>query len=346
MGGSRPLEPMRTDNVAHTLSAVKRLLVVAPNWLGDAVMALPALTDLRAVSPSLEVTVAARSSIAPLFALVGGLSGVLVIGGKDDPAVLRSGSFDAAILLPNSFHSALTVWRAGVPERWGYRSDFRGLLLTRAVTPPDSVHQGAYYHHLIRALGVPTGPLEPRLTVPDGMRDRGAALLEEAGWDRRSLLVALAPGAAYGGAKRWPAASYAALARDLTSDGLMPVLIGGPADRTAGGEVAAAGGGLEMLNLIGRTNLPELAGVLTHCRALVSNDSGAMHFAAAVGVPVTALFGPTDERATHPLGPAPHAILTHQVWCRPCLLRECPLDHRCMRGITVDAATAATRRYL
>jgi heptosyltransferase-2 len=338
---------MGFENLPQGLSTAKRLVVLSPNWLGDAIMALPAVEDIRRAAPRASLVMAARAPVAPLFRLAPSVDDTLVLGGRDDHDHLRSGGFDVAILLPNSFQSALAVWRGGVPERWGYRTDLRGPLLTRAVTPPAPGHQGAYYQHLTRALGIPSGPLTPRLVVGDDARRAGRAMLVEAGWDEEAPLVALAPGAAYGGAKRWPAASFAALARDLSGDGIVPVLIGGPADGPAGAEVlAAAGSGSGMLTLIGQTDLPALGGVLAHCRALVSNDSGAMHFAAAVGVPVTALFGPTDERATHPLGPAPHIALTNPVWCRPCLLRECPLDHRCMRGLTVDSVASATRGWL
>jgi heptosyltransferase-2 len=197
----------------------------------------------------------------------------------------------------------------------------------------------------VRSLGYASGPLEPVIEpTPDARRD-GLALLVAAGWNEKTPLVALAPGAAYGGAKRWPARSFAELAVSLARDGISSVLIGGPADVAAGEEVESLAGG-SVFNLIGRTDLRALAGVLICCRMLVSNDSGAMHFGAALGVGVTAMFGPTDEQATRPLGRsgarAP-LILTHDVWCRPCLLRECPLTHRCMRGISVDAVAASVR---
>ena len=169
-------------------------------------------------------------------------------------------------------------------------------------------------------------------------------LLERNGWDGQRALVALAPGAAYGSAKRWPASSFAALTDKLASDGILTVLIGGPGDAPAGREVMARFDTPFLpINLIGQTDLPTLAATLTHCRALVSNDSGAMHVGAAIGIHVTALFGPTRERETSPRGAARHVVLTNQVWCRPCMLRECPLTHRCMRGIGVDAVLQATR---
>ena len=318
---------------------VPQLLIVVPNWLGDAVMALPAIADVARAMPAARMTVAARPSVAPLFTMVPSVHDVVGSVGRGAP-------FDAALLLPNSFQSALTVWRAGVRELWGYRTNYRGPLLTRAVlTPPDHLHQGAYYQYLVRELGYATGPLEPTLEPTPDARRAGLALLLAAGWDEKSPLVAIAPGAAYGGAKRWPARSFAELILSLARDQVGSVLIGGPADAAVGDEVVNLSG-ISTLNLIGRTDLPALAGVLVRCRALVSNDSGAMHLGAALGVSVTAMFGPTDEQATRPLGRAgarAPVVLTHDVWCRPCLLRECPLTQRCMRGISVGAVAASVR---
>jgi heptosyltransferase-2 len=320
-----------------------RLIVFAPNWLGDAVMSLPAIADVQRASPGATVDVAARPSIAPLFSLVAGVGDVL------DPAasLLRGRGYETALLLPNSFKSALTARRAGIPARWGYRGELRAPLLTRSVSPPVRVHQAEYYQRLVRELGFPSGPLEPRLVVSDEVRRAGRERLVSEGWDGSGAVVALAPGAAFGGAKRWPASSFAALADDLFAEGVTAVLIGSPGDRNAGAEVTRGlSAGVRVLDLIGRTDLPTLAGLLVHCRALVTNDSGAMHVAAALGVNVTAMFGPTNERETHPLGSGRRVVLTHDVWCRPCMLRECPITHGCMRGISVGAVRDATRGSL
>jgi heptosyltransferase-2 len=334
---------------------VNRFVVFAPNWLGDAVMALPAIADLRRAAAGASVAIAAQPAIAPLFSLVPGIDDVVVLDAKkgressslvsreNDPRPL----FDIAILLPNSFSVALRAWRAGVPERWGYRTDWRRPLLTRAVEAPPRVHQVEYYQRLVGALGFANAtpfPGQPRVAVSAELRDTGIRELRSAGWDGTRPLVALAPGAAYGGAKRWPPASFAGLARTLSDDGLQPVMVGSRADLPVAREIEAALDGHAILNLMG-TDLPTLAGILSACRALVSNDSGAMHLGAAIGLRVTAVFGPTDERLTRPAGEG-HAVLASPVWCRPCMMRECPIDHRCMRGVGVDRVVGAVRQIL
>jgi heptosyltransferase-2 len=343
---------------------MKRLVILSPNWLGDAVMALPAIADVRRGAPGAAITVAARPVIAPLFRLVPDVDDIIVVS-KPAPirdvarwgalgAELAGGGFDTALLFPNSMHAALIAARAGIPERWGYRTGWRGRLLTKAIVRPSGLHQVESYQRLVGALGFPNGPIEPRVRVTHDARDAAARMLTADGWDGRAPLVALAPGAAYGGAKRWPPSYFGELAASLAADGVSCVMVGSAADAPTAADVARAfqarvdvGGPPRpaLHNLVGRTDLSALAGVLTLSRTLVTNDSGAMHLAAAAGVSVTAVFGPTDDIATRPLGGG-HAVLTHPVWCRPCMLRECPLDHACMRGIDVTAVLAAARRTL
>jgi heptosyltransferase-2 len=333
---------------------MKRLVILSPNWLGDAVMALPAIADVRRAAPDAQIAVAARPAIAPLFRLVPDVNDTIVLSKpaaihdvghwRALGAELGGGEFDTALLFPNSMHAALVVSRAGIPERWGYNTGWRGSLLTRAIQRTSGMHQVESYQRLVHALGFPNGPVEPRVYVPQCARDAAARLLMDDGWDGRTPLVALAPGAAYGGAKRWPPASFADLVAALAADGVRSVMVGSAADAATAEEVARSVDGL-VHNLIGRTDLPALAGVMTHCRALVTNDSGAMHLGAAAGVAVTAVFGPTDDMATRPLGDG-HAVITHPVWCRPCMQRECPIDHRCMRGVSVAAVLASARRTL
>jgi heptosyltransferase-2 len=333
---------------------ISTVVVLSPNWLGDAAMSLPALADVRRHFPAAMLAVAARSALSPLFQLVVGIDRVvpLTAGGgalrrrRADVGALKIERFDLAILFPNSFYAAWIVRQAGIPERWGYSADFRRALLTRAVRRPKGrIHQGAYYQHLVHELGLPTGPLTPYVVVPERDRQAGSELLEREGWDPSTMLVGLAPGAAYGFAKRWPSDRFAALARLLSEQGIWSVLIGRAADQDVGRQVMMTFERAtptvprrgRVLNLIGRTDIGQLMGVMTHCGTFVANDSGAVHLAAAIGLPVVAIFGPTDERISAPLPGeglrGTHVILSHPVFCRPCMLRECPIDHRCMSRI-------------
>jgi len=344
----------REENHGNGQGAPARLVVRAPNWLGDAVLALPALRAVGRRFADSEVTLAATPAVAPLFAESVGLDGwstlVLPDGRRAQVAALAAGRFDAGLLLTNSFGSAWALRRAAVPGRWGYRSDLRRWLLTRSVgRPRGRVHQADYYRSLVAGLGIEpdTGP--PRLMVSDRTGRRAGEVLARVGWSGGPL-VGLAPGAAYGHAKRWPPARAAELvARLVAEHDVSCVLLGARGDRDAGRaiESSLAGGRTargRVLNLIGQTDLTQAMGVMARCRAFVSNDSGAMHVAAALGLPVTAIFGPTDERVTAPVGP--HEVLVHQVFCRPCMLRECPIDHRCMKRITTDQVLAAVARQL
>jgi heptosyltransferase-2 len=342
-----------------------RLVVRAPNWLGDMVMSLPALGAVRRHFSTASLAVAAPAGLAAFYKAVPGVDQIVPLpaargwgGLAAHVAATRAGRFDTAILLTNSFSTAWAAWRAGVPQRWGYRRDMRGLLLTRAVSrragaTSASRHQADYYRRLVEALGMPSEPGFPALVVPDTWRARSDALLVNAGLDPSRPIVGYAPGAAYGGAKRWPPARVAAvIARMLQETGASCVLVGAAGDRATGHAVESAMGDLardahragRFANAIGRTDLPALIGLVAKCRAFLSNDSGAMHVAAALGVHVAAVFGPTDERATSPLGP--HTALTAQVFCRPCHLRECPIDHRCMLRIDTDHVFTILRQQL
>jgi heptosyltransferase-2 len=326
-------------------------------------MALPAIADVRRAWPSARITVAARRSVADLFALAPMIDAVVRLesggswwrrrGPRRDAAVLKAAGADAALILPNSFASALLVTRAGIPQRWGYRSDWRGRLLTRGVMRARaSVHQGAYYQALTRALGIASGPLEPELSVTTAAQAAARALLSSAGWDGASPLVVFAPGAAYGTAKRWLPEYVAQVATALASErGAACALIGSRADSVTTTQIVrqtAASARPRVMDLAGQTSLEQMAAVLSLARVCVSNDSGAMHVAAALGTPVVAIFGPTREYETAPLTRAGGTsdVLLNPVWCRPCMLRECPIDHRCMTGIPPARVRQAVERHL
>lgn len=324
--------------------AIARIVLRSPNWLGDAVMALPAMAAVRRTFPRSTLAVAAPRSVAPLFEEVTDIAPgeVLIVEERSEIASLRGGRFDLAILFPNSFRSAWAARRAGIPHRWGVRTGGRGLLLTRrAARPAKQRHQAARYLEMAEAFGLSAADPLPRLAVTPSTKGRAAALLGGLGVAPSTALVGIAPGAAYGHAKRWPPARVAQLAARLADRGATVVLVGAAADRDSGREIESAlPASARVVNLIGRTDLRLLAGVLERCHAFVSNDSGAMHLAAAIGVPVTAIFGPTDERITAPAGAtgggSNHDVILHPVFCRPCMLRDCPIDHRCMKRISVD----------
>jgi heptosyltransferase-2 len=355
---------------------VARIVVRAPNWLGDLVMALPAIATLRHHFNEHTLALACPASFAGFCQAIHGVDEVVALPGgglgalSAHAAALADGQFDRAILLTNSFSSAWTVRRANIPERWGFRTDGRGWLLTRALPrprrarstttfrpnadllQPTGSHHSQYYLALTDALGmVRQRPALP-IAVPDDRRRAAYELLRARGRSDDEPLVGIAPGAAYGSAKRWPPPYVAELVDLLVSQGRRGVLVGAAEDRPTARAIESALAGSKtahttsrsLIDLVGETDLPLLMGVLSWCSVVVSNDSGAMHVASAVGRPVVALFGPTDERATAPIGP--HAILSEGVWCRPCLLRACPIDHRCMRRLSATRVADAVSTWI
>jgi heptosyltransferase-2 len=333
-------------------AAPSRLVIRPPNWLGDAVMALPALAALRRHFAQSHLTIAAVPSVAAIFREETDAAPDAVI---DLPASTRAavealaeGRFELGILLPNSWRSAWQFRRAGIGDRWGYGGSGRGVLLTRAARRPrGKVHQADYYRHLATDLGAACEPgLMPRIAPRPASVAEAARVLSAAGVPESMRLIAFAPGAAYGQAKQWlPDRAAAVAERLIREQGVACVLVGAGHDRDAGRAIEswfrahapdAAG---RVVNLIGRTSLRALVGVIDRVSAIVANDSGAMHLAAALGRPVVAVFGPTDDRVTRPIGE--HHVLTASVFCRPCMLRDCPIDHRCMKRITIDRVHGA-----
>jgi heptosyltransferase-2 len=317
---------------------IRRLLIRAPNWIGDVVMSLPAVRDVRRSFPAARIEVLARPWVAELYRAVAEVDGVRESRGlRPDVRAIR-GAFDVAVLLPNSFGTALAAWAAGIPERWGYATDGRGLLLTRRARVPPGVRgrsQVYYYRAMLAGVGLETeSPPDASLRCPAAWAGRGAELLGDDGpW------LGLNPGAFFGSAKRWIPERYAAVG-DLVARraGARVAIVGGAAERPLAEAIASAMA-TRPLVLCGDTSLGDLLGVLSHLRALVTNDSGPMHLAAALGVPLVAVFGPTDWRETAPSGRRVR-LVREDVPCAPCLLRECPIDHRCMRRVTVDRVAA------
>ena len=321
------------------MTAPERLLVRAPNWLGDAVLSLPAVRDLRRSFPTARIELLARAWVAPLYGAVGEVDAVRESRGVRADAEAVRGAFDAAVLLPNSFASALAVWRADIPERWGYATDLRGALLTRRPRVPARTRgqsQVYYYRAMLAGIGLDvTPPPDASLRCPEAWADQAAVRLGGDG----ERWIGLNPGAFFGPAKRWGPERYAAAGDALARRTGARIAILGGADERRLGEAIAAGMRAPARVLCGETTLPELVGVLSRLRLLVTNDSGPMHVAAALGVPLVAVFGPTDWRETAPVGTR-HRLVREPVHCSPFLLRECPIDHRCMRRVGVDRVVA------
>lgn len=323
-----------------------RIALRAPNWLGDAVMALPAMAAFRRAFAEDDVTVVGTSPVLAIF----NEEHDVAPAGTHDIASLAAGRFDRILLFTNSFGSAWAARRAGIGERWGYGGRGRGMLLTRAAKTPgrgERGHHVEFYRTLARRLGAGDGvDAPPRLAATAATRALGSAALTRAGVDLSRPLAVFAPGAAYGHAKRWlPERAADVAARLVRERGMSAVLTGAPGDRDAGRAIEswlgahAPDASARVVNLIGAPGgVRALIGQLAHAAIVVANDSGAAHIAAAMGVPAITIFGPTDERVSAPIGPG--AALSHDVFCRPCGLRDCPIDHRCMKRITADTVFA------
>ena len=325
------------------MTTPERIVVRAPNWIGDVVLSLGALRDLRRNFGNARLEVLARPWVAGLYGAVDGIEGVRLSEGiRADAAALR-GHFDAAVLFTNSFGTALSPALARIPERWGYATEGRGPLLTRSTRVPDEIRERSqvyYYRAMISGLGLSVSATpDTSLRVCAAWAERGAELLEDGPW------IALNPGASYGSAKQWLPARYAAVGERLGQEtGARIAILGSAAERPLGEAIAAAMREKPKL-LCGETSLADLVGVLARLQLLVTNDSGPMHLASALGVPLVAIFGPTNWRETAPRNER-HRIVRAGVDCAPCLLRECPIDHRCMTRIGVEAVAAAAAELL
>jgi heptosyltransferase-2 len=329
------------EDAAEDRVTPARIAVRAPNWIGDVVLSLPALRDLKRNFPGARIEVLARSWVGELYGAVPEVAAVIESRGlRADAAVLR-GRFDAGVLFTNSFGTALALAFGRVPERWGYATEARGPLLTRRARPPAAIRgrsQVYYYRAMLAGVGlqVSASP-DASLRCPDAW---GEAAAQRMG---NGPFVGLNPGAAYGSAKRWIPARYAAAAERIAGErGARIVLVGGEAERPLADAIAAALPA-PPLDLCGRTSLAELVGVLSRLDLLLTNDSGPMHLASALGTPLVAVFGPTDWRETAPAGPGPARLVREDVDCAPCLLRECPIDHRCMTRVNVERVVQEAR---
>ena len=328
----------------ESLSQPFRILIRGTNWLGDSVISSEAVRAIKRGRPDAHVTIAAPAKLAAVWKLIPEVDEVLPLEAKSLFATVsllrKQRPFDVGILFPNSLRSALELWLAKVPRRVGFRGHHRAWLLNQIV--PERVvrgpieHQVHRYLHLAETLGAEVEKLE-KLTT--GKRIPPAATASA-----RSRL-ALCPGAEYGPAKRWLPERFAEVASNVAAErNVQWILFGTAADAASGSNVAQTLGE-NGLNRIGQTSLDDLIRELRECRLLLTNDTGTMHLATLLGVPVVAVFGSTEPRLTGPLS-AGHIVIRHHVECSPCFLRECPIDFRCMHAVTTEEVTRAVLSLL
>ncbi len=338
--------------------AVKRILVRSTNWIGDAVLATPALAALRAGFPQAKITLLAKPAVAELLQCHPAIDDIALyrdpgphagLGGKLSLAIqLNRGRYDLAVLFQNAFEAAAITALAGIPNRYGYATDGRSLLLTHRVPLTPKIrrkHQVEYYLELLKPLNMPVEPAAPTLRTIPGEDAAAAEHLRAFGVKPDRVVIGLNPGSVYGSAKRWLPERFAQVADRLAAEHEACVLIfGGKGEEELGTTIA---GMMTAPTIVfsGRTTVRQLMALIKRCRLFITNDTGPMHIAAAFGVPLVAIFGPTNPATTAPYGPG-HELVRHPVECSPCLLRECPIDHRCMQWIGADVVHTAARRQL
>ena len=358
----------------------RRILVRGVNWLGDAVMTTPALLRLREKFPNAHITLFGPEKLADLWRHHPAVDETVSFSKEEGlfstAKKLRSGKFDLALVLPNSPRSALEVFLAGIPQRVGYSRPWRNFFLTQTVASrpgavkmhkraemeiqqlisqklearsqksevPKSAHQIFEYLHLAAALGANPEPLAPQLMVtPEEIE----AAKKKFGLEKISQpIFGLNPGAEYGPAKRWPVKKFITAAKEIQQrTNCTWIIFGGKGDVELADRIAVEirNPKSEIRNVSGQTSLRELMALLKLCRVLLTNDTGPMHVAAALGTPVIVPFGSTSPELTGPglPGDSRHRLLKSDAPCSPCFLRECPIDFRCMNGISVERVVEA-----
>ena len=317
-----------------------RILIRSSNWLGDAVMSVPAVRAIKSGRPDVHVTIAAPDKIAPMWKLIPEVDAIIPLSEGSLLPVVRllrqQMPFDVAILFPNSLRVALESWLSGIPRRVGYRGHLRSWLVNQIVRQPRK--PGPPEHHSLRFLRIARecGAETSNIEVPDPKQTSNI---------KHQTLIGLCPGAEYGPAKRWLPERFAEAAAKITAQSSAQWILFGTKKDAAIGEQIAAAIGDHCVNRIGQTTLDQLIDELRQCSLLLTNDTGTMHLAALLGVPVVAVFGSTEPRLTGPLGNG-HTILRHHVECSPCFLRECPIDFRCMKAVSADEVAGAVLSML
>ncbi|HUP62860.1 MAG TPA: lipopolysaccharide heptosyltransferase II [Thermoanaerobaculia bacterium] len=319
-------------------------VVIGLNWVGDNVLAIPAYKALQHRFRSEGgIAVAAPRNVAALLEASGIFRQVIGWNGstRNRIAALRAGGgFRRAVILPNSFRAAMVALAAGIGERWGYPTDLRRLLLTHPVAPPEARgHQLDDYTPLLAALNAPRVVDDiPTIKLPPAIRERGRRQLIEIGLHLDRPIIAIHAGGLYGRAKHWGDARYVEIIKRLRLEGFDVVLLTSPGERDQAQRIATTCNGVPIAGHQG--DVLELAAAISQCAALITNDSGPLHVAAALAVPSVSIFGPTDPGRT--VIPGATHVVSRALECQPCYQRECPLrHHRCMSEVSVDEVFTA-----
>jgi heptosyltransferase-2 len=355
-----------------------KILIRGVNWIGDAVITIPSIRAVRRAFPDAHISLLVQPWVADIFKDSPYINEIILysesfkgITGKFKLAkILRLKKFDTAILLQNAFDAALIAWLARIPERIGYSRDFRSFLLTKAIPVTGAIlsqHHVYYYLNLLKSIGIDTKETQPCISLTDDERQWARNLLDTKlrkgvlQYAPTQFLVGINPGATYGSAKRWPTEKFAGLINRIINElGGKVIIFGSKSEAGIVDEIVRFAGASSrglfgqaqglgptgILNVAGKTNLRELAALIAECDAFITDDSGPMHMASALFVPVVAIFGSTNKTSTGPIGEG-HKIVAKNLPCSPCMKRECPEGHlKCMTQITADDVFTALKEVL
>jgi heptosyltransferase-2 len=328
------------------MKAPQNILVRMPNWIGDFVMATPVLTDLRRAFPKATITAMCRAPLSDLLQEDESIDEIFRFTKvsneftrreeRDIIAKMRMGRYDTGILLTNSFSSAWWFFQGKVKRRIGYGAHFRSWLLSDALSfPKEKEHLVDTYKRVLSPLGIPHSTTAPRLFVTEQEVEKAKQLLFQRGYVAGKKLIGINPGAAYGSAKCWPPERFRALAMRLLQESDAYLLFFGDASSCSLVKKITQELPEKVIDLAGVTSLRELVCIIKECNVLLTNDSGPMHIAAALNVPLVALFGSTDDEVTGPYGQK-QSVINKRVSCSPCFKRVCPIDFPCMKEITIE----------
>jgi len=328
---------------------IERIMIRAANWIGDAVMSTPMIRAIRKNFPKAHIHILAKPWVASVFENNPDIDNIIIYDNqgrhKGWHGVIRLGrdlrkyGFDLAVLVQNAFEAALISFLAGIPKRLGYNTDGRFFLLTHGIAwGPDQkkLHQIDYYLGIIKGASLKTYGRHLTLNIMPYEIKEAYDILKNHGYKGSGPVLGINPGAAYGTAKRWPKEKFVSLCRRLKKkfhNNLTVLIFGSPGEKELGAEISAKAGAI---NLCGKTNLRQAMALIGLCNLFITNDSGLMHVAAALDVPLIAIFGSTNYKTTSPFGIRSHMI-RKPVSCSPCMKPECPLGHHeCMESISVD----------